>query len=262
MVPSTRKNAQASANKSVYKIDKSDDKMLSMMKKLNLKIDKNHVDIAAKIDQISTHHRDEFLENLREMESKMDDKLTKCFASSKCHVDYLTNIVENNERVAKLNDVILKGIPLNRKESLVTIFDQISLAIGFEAKCSAVNIIIRLKNGSHQIVSPILVKFVSAILKRDFMTKYYAHRDLKLSAIGLDSEDRIYASDNLTKRNFKIQMEAVKLLKDKKISKIHTRSGLVHVKFSGADEFSKILSLEELNMMSRDTIDSSVEPEE
>lgn len=94
------------------------------------------------------------------------------------------------------------------------------------------------------------------------MTKYYARRNLNLNSIGLDANDRIYASDNLTKPNFEIQVERVKLLKDKKISKIHTRSGLVHVKFSGSDEFIKVLSVEDLNSKCRDAGDSTVEPGE
>lgn len=259
MAPATRKNTLASAVKSVHKIDKSDDKMLSMLKKLNLKIDKNHADIGAKIDLISAHHRDELLVNIREMESKMDDKFTKCFATNTSQVDHVINIVENNERIAKLNDVVLRGIPSDHKENLVTTFDQISLAIGFEAKCSAVNVIIRLKRGSNETAAPILVKFVSAIMKRDFMAKYYARRDLNLNSIGSNTDGRIYASDNLTKRNFEIQVEAVKLLKDKKISKIHTRSGFVHVKFSGANEFVKILSLNDLILKNRGANESAGE---
>lgn len=205
-----------------------------------------------------THHRDELLDNLREMETKIDDKFTKKFASNTSQVDHLARTIENNERMAKLKNVVLKGIPSNHKENLVIVFDQISLAIGFETKSSAVDIIIRSKKGSNQITSPILVKFVSAIMKRDFMTKYYTHRDLKLSGNWFGYR-RPYISDNLTKRNFEIQMKAVKMLKKKKNSKIHTRSGLVHVKFSGVDKFSKILNLDDLNVMSRDTNENTVE---
>lgn len=261
MAPLTRKNAQASTAKSVYKTDKCDEKMLSMLTKLNMKIDKNHADIGAKIDQISTNHRDELSKNLCEMESKMDEKYTKSFATNTSHVDHLISIVENNERLTKLNDVVLKGIPTYQKENLVNVFDQISLAIGFEEKCSAVNIIIRLKRGSNQIAPPILVKFVSAIKKRDFMTRYYTRRDLNLNAIGMKTTDRICATDNLTARNFKIQVEAVKMLKDNKISKIHIRSGLVHVQYNGAAEFIKIESIDDLKLKSSDA-NVIVEPPE
>ncbi len=71
------------------------------------------------------------------------------------------------------------------------------------------------------------------------MTKYYARRGLNLKAIGLDTNDRAYA----------------KLLKDKKISKIHTRAGLVQVKFVGAVEFITVLSLNDLRKA-----DERVEP--
>lgn len=253
MAPITRKKATVSAVQSAYKANsKSDDKLLSLVKKLNLKIDKNHADIGVKIDQLAINHRGELIQNLHDIESKMDDKLQKCLSTNTSKIEHLTNVIEDNERVAKLNDVVLKGIPLKKNENLVTIFDHISSAIGFEVNHSTVNIIIRLQHRNNQTAPPILVKFLSIIQKRQFMTQYYAHRDLNLSEIGMDSEGRIYATDNLTKLNYNIQLKAIKMLKDQAISKIHTRSGLVYVKFTGADDFVKILHLDDLNLMCHD----------
>ncbi|KAJ6644633.1 hypothetical protein Bhyg_09602 [Pseudolycoriella hygida] len=243
MAPVTRKNAQSALNTSVYK---SDDKVYSLLKTLNLKIDKNHKRVGQQIDDLCINHRDEVRKHLQEIESKMDDKIQKRLSFNASEMDRLASVVENNERLSKLNDVILKGIPNNRNEKLMDVFDRVSSVIGFETTSNSVNTILRLKSGNNQTSSPILVKFLSANSKQDFMMKYYAHRDLKLSAIGLDSEDRIYATHNLTKHNFELQLKAVQMLKEKKIVKIQIRAGLVYVKFNGTDDFKKLVHSSDL----------------
>ncbi|KAJ6650142.1 hypothetical protein Bhyg_05386 [Pseudolycoriella hygida] len=98
---------------------------------------------------------------------------------------------------------------------------------------------------------PIIVKFLTILSQQQFMSKYFAHGKLSLRAIGCEADNRIYASHNLTKFNFEIQQLAVKMLKEKKISKIHTRAGLVHVKFSDDAEFIKILHPNELEQRTK-----------
>lgn len=169
----------------------------------------------------------------------MDDKLQLISSHHSTQFDELARVMENNERLSKLNDVILRGIPTNTNEALVTIFDQISLAIGFGAKSSAVNNIFRFGNESATNRNmPIIVKFLTTISQQLFMSNYFAHAKLNLREIGCESDNRIYASHNLTKFNFEIQQLAVKMLKEQRITKIHTRAG--------ASGFVKILHPNEL----------------
>lgn len=240
MPPVTRKNSAAVVE---TEIKSTDDKVLLLLNKLEEKIDSNHKDIGDKIQQQSINFRDEFSKSLNQLESKMDDKMQNSLSCHASQLDKLACIIENNERLAKLNDVLLRGIPTNKNESLLSLFDQISTTIGFEAKRSAVNNIFRFGTETN---APILVKFLSIILKREFMTKYFAHRELTLSAINMDSQNRIYASDNLTKANYDIQQKAVKMLKEKVISKINIKSGLVYVKFKDGLDFVKIIHIDDL----------------
>lgn len=194
MPPKTRKNSTSVEPVETYESDE----VLSLLNKLDAKIDKNHEDIAEKIQKQSVHLRKEIFRNIGELESKMDDKMQNLFSCHSSDVKRLIGNVENNDRLAKLNDVLSRGIPKNKNESLITIFDQISTTIGFESKRSAVNNIFRFGTKES---APILVKFVSIILQREFMTQYFAHRHLNLSEIGMESQNQFYVSDNLTKAN-------------------------------------------------------------
>lgn len=80
------------------------------------------------------------------------------------------------------------------------------------------------------------------------MSKYFAFRQLNLRSIGMDSDQRIYASDNLTKTNFDIQQKAVRLLKEKVIFKVHTRNGHVYVKFKEDESFVLVQNSDDLHV--------------
>ncbi len=244
-MPVTRKNATAlvETKETENQCDNNNDKVLLLLNKLDSKIDKNHNDIGVKIEQQSVNLRDEISKNIRELESKMDDKLQSSLSCHSSQIGKIIGTMDNNDRLAKLNDVLLRGIPTTMNESLISIFDQIATTIGFGAKRSAVNNIFRFGTETN---APILVKFLSLLFKREFMTQYFAHRELKLSDIDVESQNRIYASDNLTKANYEIQQKAVKMLKEKLISKINIRSGLVYVKFKEGSDFVKIIHSDDL----------------
>lgn len=225
-----------------------EDKIETLMKSLELKMDRNHQDITSKIDQQTNMIRDEFSKNLIDFQTKIENNVQRDLSNHSSRVEQLSAVVANIERETKLNDVILRGIPSTDNERVMNIFDQVCTTIGFELKCSAVNNVFRLgttKNNTDRNTA-ILVKFSSLVLKREFMSKYFAFRNLNLRSIGMDSDERIYASDNLTKTNFDIQQKAVKLLKNKVIFKVHTRNGHVYVKFNEDGPFVLVQNSDDL----------------
>ncbi|KAJ6634854.1 hypothetical protein Bhyg_13435, partial [Pseudolycoriella hygida] len=94
-----------------------------------------------------------------------------------------------------------------------------------------VNNIFRVR-GNNDVAPPVIVQFTTSLYKREFMLNYFKFGQLKLSDIGCNSDNRVYASDNLTKRNGDIHRTALQMLKDKKLFKVQTRSGFVFVQLS------------------------------
>lgn len=159
-------------------------------------------------------------------------------------IDSIVASAADNDRVSKLNDVIIRGIPYTSGEKLLSMFQSIAKAIGFQPNVqNSVNDVFRLGNGN----KPILVQFVSQILKRQFMVKYFSKKTLNLSHIGVaSSENRIYCSDNLTADHNNIYVRAVQLLKSNRLSKVNTRNGFVYIKYLEADNFVKINEISDL----------------
>lgn len=164
----------------------------------------------------------------------------------------MNNSVEDNRRQTQVNDVILRNIPYNQKEKLLDMFAQIAEAVGFEYSIyTSLNTIFRLssdnKNGA-----PILVRFVSLILKRKFMINFHRKRpqlkDIALIAATSTTcmNRRIFARENLTPLNHAIYLKAAKLVRDKQLCNFRTNLGFVHVMYPNSNEWTKIIDPDSL----------------
>lgn len=142
------------------------------------------------------------------------------------------------ERQLLSTDVVIDGIPSMQNENLHSIFENF---------CSYINIpkpnykvIYRARRKNSHGDSPIIIKLsdlqhkgtlFSAIKNKIKSTK----NKITLSSIGLNSNKTIYVHERLTKHNYTILREGLKLKKQHKISSIFTRNGSVHVKKNPTD---------------------------
>lgn len=248
MAPTTR-NESSSVAKS------ESDKILDFLSKLDSKIDKVGSEVKTNLDKQTVKLRQEFQKHL----SEFDDKLLNVINEQSAKISVLETVNENNERLTKLNDVIIKGVPTANNEKLFEVFDKISKVIKFgQSKFMSLNNIFRLRPTSEGRPSPILLQFTTQLLKREFMSKYFAHGSLKLSDIGFSSDARIYACDNLTKRNNAILQAALTLVAKKQITKARTRAGYVYVQFLNATDFVWIKDADELVDIGIEQLDTTV----
>lgn len=217
------------------------DKIFSFLNKLDAKFDKISEDFKSDLGRQSLEVRKDFQKHL----SEFDNKLVCVINEQSAKVCELESVNENNERISRLNDVVIKGVPNGHNDKLFEIFDKISVAINYEhSKFSSLNNLFRLKSSGDS--HPILLQFSTQLLRREFMSKYFAHGGLKLSHIGITSDSRIYACDNLTKKNNAILQKALAMIRDKRLSKVRTRAGYVNVQFPNSDDFILIKSIDEL----------------
>lgn len=219
--------------------------LCSLMVKLDKKVDSVRDDIAIKLDQQSANIHEDLLKSLDSFRANIETKVETMVIEQSERIDSIESSIDNIERISKLNDVIIRGVAYAQNEYLLDVFESISKAIGFKKNVNfSVNNIFRLKRNGN---SPILVQFVSQLLKRQFMVKYFAKKNLNLSDIGhQNNNNRIYCSDNLTASNNRIYNKAVDLMKAKMIVKVHTRQGFVFVRYPDNENFVKINLLSDL----------------
>lgn len=231
------------------------DKIFVFLNKLDMKFDKISEDFKSNLDKQTIKVRNEFQKHL----SEFDDKLVCVIKEQSAKVCELESVNENNERISRLNDVVIKGVPFTQNEKLFEVFNKIAVAIKYDqSKFSSLNNLFRLKSSSETRSQPILLQFSTQLLRREFMSKYFAHANLKLNHIGFTSENRIYACDNLTKQNNSILQKALAMVADKRLSKVRTRAGYVNVQLPNKTDFVLIKSVDDLDNVDREQLDVTI----
>jgi hypothetical protein len=82
--------------------------------------------------------------------------------------------------------------------------------------------------------------------RRQFYNKYFPQGNLKLRHIGIDSDQKIIISENLTKANQAIFAAAMHIKKEENIKSVSIANGTVHVKQKEGDKRVPIQKVAEL----------------
>lgn len=159
-------------------------------------------------------------------------------------------------RIAKLNELKVRGIPLKDGENLQTIFAAIAKQVGFDLSIpNNVPELNRVRISSSDKVSSqpptIFVKFVAQHIRDKFYSLYIntvKTKPLKTEHIGMEQGGRIYFGEVLTVNNQKIFVNAMRYKRDNKLAKLYTKNGLVTVKKSSDSRPTTIRSSRELDI--------------
>lgn len=258
----TRSNStsDSSTNKTNDKLDPSKtpnsiDKVCVMLSKLQQTVEKNSKTSNDKFSVLENKLTSQTDLWKTEMNKILSNHLNKCdtnYNSLASKVNIVEKTVSDHleliERKNRLNEILIRGIPEKEKENLYGLYNKLAKAVKFPYEMAYVlSRIFRLKHKSSTESSsknqapPILLKFVTPYLKQSFFKQYWKFKHLKLSDIGFDSADRIFLSDNLTKKNSILYKKAADLKSSNMVEKIHVRNGLVQVKYSGSSKFKLIM---------------------
>lgn len=183
-------------------------------------------DINKKIDQIQSNVNSEIVT----MKKSVDNCLDRIHSNE-----------DDVKRIAKLNELKIKGIPYTPDENLHEIFKAISNYVGFDL--SHTNNLPRLNrmqkrdNETKQIVQQptIILNFIAKHIRDNFYLLYLtkvASNPLMTEHINLAQGSRVIISENLTAVNQNLFVSAMKLKLDKKLTKVFTRDGLVQIKIT------------------------------
>lgn len=206
------------------RFDETNDNIATMKAELNNKLDQMKNDLQIQIDTIK--------QDVFEFKSTCTAELN-AFSGRIEKID--ARIASTSESVCRLEnrtELIAVGIPYLPNENLHAHLTSIAKTIGFdENKLSHVNCKrLRSKALMEGDASLAILQFSMSSLRDEFYAKYYSKRDLCLRHIGFNSDRRIYINENLTSHARAIKRTALRMRREKTLTLVTTKLGIVHVK--------------------------------
>lgn len=233
-----------------------DAKLSVFEKEILAKVDDNRKLIDVRMLKLE----EDVVKRMDALDSGVDSSMSafKKAQSSGYHKDTEARI-DQLERQARANELIISGVPTTDGESLDDIYDNICKAIDFNGK-NCLSTCFRLptrhskaavtKSKSKRLQDPpIILKFWSTEAKVDFFKHYIRKKDLCLTSIGFTAPVRIYVNDNLTKKNFELLRMVRQLKANSKIFLYNIFNGRVFIKLSADENQTAVDSKDQLNLI-------------
>lgn len=223
------------------------------------------MNMKTQMDKMSEEIRAEMQTKLNELHEKIDTNQK----SMQSQIDKLKNNVDkcmeqasgtddDMQRMAKLNELKIRGIEHTNQENLNNIFTDIAKLLQFNlSNVNNVPSITRLFkwDNSSKTSKPtpyVIVKFVANHIRNEFyslyMKKIAAKEPIMSEQINLPQGTRIIISENLTQINSSIFVAAASLKKQNKLVQVFTQNGLVHVKANKSVKATAIRSQRQLEL--------------
>jgi len=160
-------------------------------------------------------------------------------------IDELRN---ETEAASKATDLIVKGIPMLPRENVVNIYLQIAATIGYRNEDVPTADIFRLgkKKDGAKFDPPLLMRFTTVHAKNSFHRQYFRHSSLNLQDIGLSANQRIFITENLTKKHQEFYAAAMKLRREKQLYSVSTSRGVVMIRRNPGERPTPVNSLNSL----------------
>ena len=215
------------------------------------KLTQNHDNTQKAIDEIKTT-----ITSLDQKISKIDQKLTERVDKNETSIlKNASRIVSIENEIARMRfsrEIVITGIPETKDEDVSKLFADICRTLQYETNIPLA-FVRRVKssflkpnrpNSANQTgtpakssntktdiqMGPIFVEFSLYGAKRQFMERYFQHQNLNLTAVGFQSNSRIYVNDRLTKNDMTIKKIALSLKKEKKLESVFVNDGKVYVR--------------------------------
>lgn len=235
-MPITTRSTEGPPGAPSHLTNYSNGDLMAELRSMNKRFDEKFTNIAAKIDK-----------NIADLSNRLNDisgeldmvKKVTSVRLNKLEADNNNLHIEIN-RINKLCEILICGVPCIQGEIISTIFDKIATCIGFIQKNSICHYA-RIKTpGTSPKKQPlILVTFNNKFSKKLFFQQYLAFikmQPLKLTNIDIDSDNPIYINENLTKHHLKLLLIAKQLKKCGKIHNVVTVEGNVCIYITATDK--------------------------
>lgn len=188
-------------------------------------------------------HLDNIVESSNEHHQKII-VLTKELISVESEMD-------NMNRLNRLNNLILDGVPIYKNENNQFFYDVIEgIANYLEVDMSYydINTVFRLQKNKENHIPSIMIGFHSKLTRDAIFNQYLKKRAMKLSDINkTGSSSRLYLNEHLTSKYSKLVRSAKDLKSSGAITKVYSRNGIPMVVPNGKSTAVKIFSFEDLD---------------
>lgn len=226
----------------IASLDELWSKIQGAINESNIRIETKIESCLVRIDEVETQltaHKADCSQNVKSICASINE--VRCELSA-------TN--EYVSRFEKSSELIVSGIPYVNEENLKNTFLSIATTLGYTIAPS-----VDLKRMARAPIKPgespsIVCQFALRSERDSFYRRYLGQRNLSLSHLGFQSNNRIYVNENLTQLARGVRIEATKLKRLGKIHQVFTRDGVVHIRTSStsaAIACHSVMALEKLN---------------
>ncbi|XP_041448472.1 uncharacterized protein LOC121404026 [Drosophila obscura] len=176
------------------------------------------------------------IQNLTQRVQFLESRLGETQNLTKKVEDLEAQLLLKLDAQAKANvacDLRIHGVPYVEGEKLKHIFNNLCLSLN-HTPAPAIRDIYRMrpnKNLSHSIVDPIIIVKLERVRDKAALLRNIAP---------------VYVNEQLTRENYQIFREALKMKKHRKLQSVFTRRGMVHVKVTQESEIWEVLKIEDL----------------
>lgn len=193
-----------------------------------------------------------------QLENRCDDLAGSLNGAANGHSTEIETRLSKLERHSLMNELIVTGIPLEKRRSVDDVVADICEALQCDLRQSDFTAIFRLTSrkqrnnqngdGSQRTVSPpIILRLNYLWAKNQILDAYYKKKDLNLKDIGFKTAKRIYINESLTVSNREIFKTAMELKKSGNIFRCFTRQGLVYIQKTESGSTIKVISQQNLD---------------
>lgn len=210
-----------------------EEKLKNVVNEINVKIDL----LQTKINQVEN----DFMLKMEGVEGRIQASESNTDTNGHGNLD--KRLLEL-ERVSKLTDVIVAGVPPESVDNQ-QIFSNICTAIKTETKWNDVGSMFRLRSGS------IIIKFLSIGIKERFFTDYLKFKNLSVQHLGYQVAKRIFINESLSNHVSNLLKSALAMRKDGLIYKVYTSNGNLFIIVTANDRPFRVTTREQLTLGSQ-----------
>lgn len=213
-------NADLAFNAINGKIVDSETKLRNEIRELREKI-VSPIDF--NVDNFIKQTKDEIMQSMQ----SMNQDPTK--ASAEADLKYVRNL-------QRKNNLVIGNVPIQNdesQESLKQVIIKIANALEVNLEPQHIVIIIRLNKKGDKSSSPILVKFIDAVIKHDvfdaYINRVISKNPISFNSIGVNSTQRIFINHHISPELAEIKRKALEFKKNDLVEKVNARYNNIRV---------------------------------
>jgi hypothetical protein len=158
--------------------------------------------------------------------------------------------VNELEQYSHRNNLIIYGIPEDKGENIQHVLRRLANALQFaEWSPSLVDAVHRMGKSNQSQPRPIIIKFVSRLVKEEFWIKRKVKRNLKATDLGFSSENSIYINESLTHANRELLRMTRVAARQKGYTQVWTSNCSIFVRREKGSQLIKITSTNDIDLL-------------